>query len=84
MVHQFQQIITEGGLPDSRAKPGLSTLVIPRLNKRKAAQFTSSITPSLTLQYFSGPTKPIPPAFPINCGLDLQELSERNAQRSQA
>ena len=75
MVHEFQQSHPAGILQTGRARPGQSSLVIPRLSPSASKDHSSS--GSLNLQHYTGPSKVLPPAVPKNCVISFSELKAR-------
>ena len=85
LSHEFQQPHPAGILEYGRAKPGTSSLIIPRLSKKAAQSKTSSTSSgSLPLQHYTGPTKVNPPAMETTFGISYQETCDRHLRLATA
>lgn len=85
LSHEFQQPHPAGILEYGRARPGKSTLIIPRLSKKTAWSKTSNNSSgSLPLQHYTGPIKVNPPHVEVTSGISYTEACARQASLATA
>ena len=80
LSQESQQPHAAGILETGRARPGRSTLVVPRLSKSELQMnHCNAKSGSLPLLHYNGPTKVNPPALNGQSGIPYQDVCARQA-----